>query len=277
MVNNHKERNIVEPKDAATVILLRDRNAGGGGVEVLMVLRHPDNKFVANAYVYPGGALDEEDALPDMEPLCQGVTRDAAIRLMDDMPSEKALGAWIAGIRETFEEVGLLLAYDRRGELVTFNTTDKVDRFCAYRDELCRGTGRFREMIEREGIKLAADRLHYFSHWITPEPLPIRYDVRFFVAQAPPGQEALHDGCELIEHVWIAPQDALEENGHGRFGMVLPTIMTMREMCAYRSVEEIIRSTAGKKIPRILTKMARKGNSSVEIMPDGTVYGPSPV
>jgi len=259
-------------------MLLRQRkNAASQAIETLMVLRHPDNKFVANAYVYPGGALDEEDCASEMDAFCRGMDRKKAARVMPDIPAEKALGAWVASIRESFEEVGLLLAYDPNGSIVTFDTEEKRKRFSAHRDALCGGTGSFRDMLAGEGLTLATDRVHYFSHWITPEPLPIRYDVRFFVAEAPAMQNALHDGCELIEHVWITPQEALDAHERGHFGIVLPTIMTLRELCSFKTVGEVIKSAANKNIPRILTKMTRKGNAYVEIMPDGSVFGPSPV
>lgn len=277
-MSHKKKRNFVDPKDAATVMLLRQRrNALQEDIEILMVLRHPNNKFVANSYVYPGGALDAEDCAQDMDSLCREVNRETAFRLLGDIPREKALGAWVAGVRETFEEVGLLLAYDREGSLIAFAADEEKKRFSTYRAALCGGTGSFRDMLIREGLTLATDRLHYFSHWITPEILPIRYDVRFFVAEAPEGQEALHDGCELVEHAWVTPREALDAFEGGKFNLVLPTIMTLKELCTFRTVEEVILSTANKRIPRILTKMDRKGGAFVEIMPDGSVFGPSPV
>jgi 8-oxo-dGTP pyrophosphatase MutT (NUDIX family) len=273
-----KERKIVEPKDASTVMLLRQRkNAAGDAIELLMVLRHPNNKFVGNAYVYPGGALDEEDCSPEMDAFCRGMDREKAVLVMPDIPARKALGAWVAGIRESFEEVGILLAYDKNGSIITFDEEDKKKRFSAYRDALCGGKGNLKDMLTSEGLVLATDRVHYFSHWITPEPLPIRYDVRFFVAEAPERQDALHDGCELIKHVWITPQEALNAYESGNFGIVLPTIMTLKELCPFKTVGDVIKSAARKNIPKILTKMTRKGNAYVEIMPDGSVFGPSPV
>jgi 8-oxo-dGTP pyrophosphatase MutT (NUDIX family) len=275
---NQTKTKYVEPKDASTVMLLRQRkNAGADAIEVLMVLRHPNNKFVGNAYVYPGGALDDADCAPEMDAFCRGMDREKAARVMPDIPAGKALGAWVAGIRESFEEVGILLAYDQKGALVTFDTENRKQRFSGYRDGLCKGKGNFRDLLTREGLMLAADRMHYFSHWITPEPLPIRYDVRFFVAEAPAKQDALHDGSELIRHVWITPQDALDAYKCGDFGIVLPTIMTLRELCAFKTVGDVIKSAADKNIPRILTRMTRRGNAYVEIMPDGSVFGPSPV
>ena len=270
---------VTEPKDAATVILLRESpDFAGEGIEVLMVRRHPDNAFVPSRYVYPGGALNEDDYVSGIENFCNDLDQGKAQRLIDNIsPPEKALGAWVAGIRETFEEVGLLLAYAKDGTLVSLEAKEQAERFMSYRWLLTEGKIKLKEVLENEGLTLATDRLHYFSHWVTPELLPIRYDVRFFVSEAPENQEPLYDGLELIEHRWIKPQDALYEYEHKNFNLVLPTIMTLRELCQFKTVEEVIRSTEGRNVPRILTKMVQKGDQSVEMMPDGSFWGPSPL
>jgi 8-oxo-dGTP pyrophosphatase MutT (NUDIX family) len=195
---------------------------------------------------------------------------------MRDMP-QRSLGAWIAGIRETFEEAGILLAYDRSGSPVALREADEIARFHNYRRLLYGNSITLKTILEREELALATDSIYYYSHWITPESSPIRYDVRFFVAPVPSHQAALHDGHELIDHVWVTPQEALLANRAGNFRMVLPTIMTLKELCCFGSVEEVIRSTRDKKIPAILTTLIRKGDRLVEIMPDGTDFGPSPV
>jgi 8-oxo-dGTP pyrophosphatase MutT (NUDIX family) len=198
----------VKPKEASTVILLRKSSEPDkGNFEVLMVLRHPKSRFVPGSYVFPGGCLDEQDYSPEMEALCTGVTQKEAQALLHDMSSPgRALGAWIAGIRETFEEVGVLLAYRSDKTSVFFNTEELSQKFCSYRQRLQKGQLSLKSILMKEGLTLACDRLHYFSHWITPELLPLRYDVRFFVAEAPENQTAIHDGVELTTHIWITIQ-----------------------------------------------------------------------
>ena len=240
---------IVQPKDAATVVLLR--NPGGQdaeGFEVLMVMRSRNSKFVPGFYVYPGGALDDEDCAPAMEGFCGGLRGVHAHRLLDDPVSPaRALGAWVAGIRETYEEAGLFLVYRGDGGLLSFQA-DRADSFHRYRELLRQGKMGFQELLKQEGLTLATDRLHYFSHWVTPWFYPIRYDVRFFVAAAPTGQEAVHDGGELTEHVWITPRDALRFHEAGRFDMVYPTVMTMKALSRYGTIRDVLQSTAGKRI-----------------------------
>jgi 8-oxo-dGTP pyrophosphatase MutT (NUDIX family) len=239
----------IRPKEAATVILLRRREEKPAeGFEVLMVLRSKESKFVPSSYVFPGGALDDQDCLPEMEALCRGVERSQAFAALKGIPSPAmALGTWVAGIRETFEEVGLLLAYQADHRLPSFEN-DNTGRYQHYRAMLQQEELSFREILQKEALTLAADRLHYFSHWITPWFLPIRYDVRFFVVEAPAGQEAHHDGIELTDHLWITPQEALRRYHENRFEMVYPTLMTMQALLPYRQIEEVIRATAGKHI-----------------------------
>jgi 8-oxo-dGTP pyrophosphatase MutT (NUDIX family) len=237
------------PKEAATVILLRRKNEHSDeGFEALMVLRSNESKFVPNSYVFPGGALDDQDCSPEMAARCRGVEPSGAFAALKGIPtSVMALGTWVAGIRETFEEVGILLACRADGRLLSFDRDD-AERYERYRSLLLQEKMTFGEILQKEALTLAAERLCYFSHWITPGFLPIRYDVRFFVVEAPAGQQARHDGVELTDHVWITPQEALRRYRENRFEMVYPTIMTMQALLPYRTIDEVIRSTSRKNI-----------------------------
>lgn len=265
----------VKPKDAATIILMRNNpDPDSRGFEVLMVRRSSKSTFVPGLYVFPGGGLDEADCLPEREDLCAGMGRECAMRILDDMSSpEKALGIWTAGIRETFEEAGLLLAYTPEGALISLESEPFKERFFAHRRLLLDGKSDFYDIIRNEGLTLATDRLHYFSHWITPIPSPIRYDVRFFVTEAPANQKALHDGIELTRHVWITPKKALERFYEQTFDMVLPTIITMEELAGHKTIEDVIRSTEEKNIQSTLTKVVFDENEVLlEYGPDGRAF-----
>lgn len=238
-----------------------------------MVLRHMGSRFVPGSYVFPGGCLDEGDYSPDMESLCTGMNAKKAQAMLDDMSSpEKALGAWVGGIRETFEEVGLLMAYHDDKTLMFFDTEDIRNRFRSYRKKLQTGEITLKTMLLTEGLTLATDHLHYFSHWITPEFLPHRYDVRFFIAEAPANQEADHDGIELTRHVWITPKKILEGFRRKEFDMVVPTLVTIEELSRYKTIQEIIASTKNKKVNSILTVMIEEDGEIVEYSPQGRAF-----
>ena len=262
------------PSDAATVMLLRPCQAEGvQDIEVLLVLRHQKSSFVPGYHVFPGGSLDPEDYEEGIERFVQGISRKQASRIFTDMSHpQKALGAWIAGIRETFEEVGIIIARKKDGTPVTIRSREESLRFSLYRQALIRGEMKFSQMLEEEDIILPADCLHYFSHWITPELLPQRYDVRFFVTEAPAGQTVICDGVELTDHVWLRPSVALRNYETGKMGMVLPQIMTLVELSRFKKVDEVIASVQERNIPANLTKIMHIDGKDVEVMPDGTVF-----
>jgi 8-oxo-dGTP pyrophosphatase MutT (NUDIX family) len=263
-----------KPTDAATVMIVRKKHTDREkDIEVLMVLRNRSSRFVPGYHVYPGGILDPEDYAPGIERFCTGMDRKKALEILPNMSKpEKAIGAWVAGIRETFEEAGILIAKKRDGSSVFIRTEEEKKRLCGYRRAINSGEMKFTEFLEREDLILPLDRLHYFSHWITPEPLPLRYDVRFFLAETPEGQDVMHDGLELTEHLWVSPGKALALYEKGEFGMVLPQIMTLVELSQFKTVKDAIHSTQGKKVPANLTKIKKIEGHDVEVMPDGSVF-----
>ncbi|MDD3719019.1 MAG: NUDIX hydrolase [Actinomycetota bacterium] len=258
-------------KDAASVMLLRDA-PGSEGIEVLMVRRHARSDFAADVYVFPGGALEESDCGEDMVELCVGVGPGDAMSVIKDAPSpDRALGLYIAGIRETFEETGILLAWDATGEFVSCRG-ERAARFASLREDARKDRISFREMVAGEGLKLATDSLAYFAHWITPELSPIRYDTRFFLAPAPPCQDALHDDLEVTGHVWISPADALEQNEGGSFPMLPPTIINLMALARFPDVEEALRSPAGEEVAAILPRLSMEDGKLKLLLPDDPGY-----
>ena len=258
---------IVTPRDAATVMLLRDRPAPGEGVEVLMVRRHAESRFVPDAFVFPGGRIEPEDCSAEIEACSHEFDIGEAHRRIPDMsPPERALGAWVAAIRETFEEVGILLASNRAGDPIRVNGSD-AGPLEQSRRALHAGRISLVEVLQGEGILLSPARLHYFAHWITPEASPVRYDVRFFVAAAPREQVARHDGIELTGHRWVTPSDALVEHDQGTFPMVLPTRTMVQELAQFPNVEAAVASTRGKTILSIPSRIVLRDRCPVEVLP----------
>jgi len=268
------------PLPASTVVLLRTcPDAGIRDVEVLMVRRNHRSSFVPGYYVFPGGGLEDDDFADNIERFIRGMDRAEASRILADMRHpDQALGAWVAGIREMFEEVGILLAERQDGSPVSIRTDDDRRFFCEYRKALIGNKMRFAQMLAAENLFLPLDRLHYFSHWITPELLPLRYDVRFFVTETPSGQVVMHDGVELTGHVWIRPVEALRQYEQGKLDMVLPQIMTLEEIKHFKTVAEVIESVRTRRIPATLTKIRHIEGRDVEVMLDGSRFtGRQPV
>lgn len=244
------------PLPAATVTLVRDSLSGP---EVLMMQRNLKSKFVPGAYIFPGGALDAEDDAPALQALCAGVA-DAEANRMLGIPGG-GLAYWAAAIRESFEEAGVLVAYDGEKRVIALDDPAQAEKFRRHRHVLNAGERSFIDIMREEGLTLAADQLVYFSHWITPVSAPRRYDTRFFIAAAPPAQEPLHDNHETISHLWVRPAEALDRYRNNQFTMRLPTIRTLEELAAYDSVSTLLHAMRHKKdIDSHLPRLNRDGH-----------------
>jgi len=233
----------VTPRKASTLLLLRDGALyGGASTEALLLLRHPGNSFVPEHYVYPGGAVEIQDVGVVEMGLCRGIDPDCALALIEDAETAvEAMAYWVAAARETFEETGILIAVRTDGSPPDFRNGTFVERIEMSRRRLCEEEIVFADFLQNEGLLVACDRMKYFSRWITPEFLPIRYDAHFFVAAFPDDQIVKHDGKELVEHLWIDPREAIKACGKGSMRMVLPTIETLRAAGSFSSVQDAMR------------------------------------
>lgn len=244
-------------RDAATVMLVRDAldEDGRPAVEVCMLKRNLASEFVAGAYVFPGGSVDPADRGDAAEELCRGLDDAEASDLLGI--DSGGLAFWVAALRECFEEAGVLLAQPRDAADGTevLDTTDPGvrARFEAHRLEINEGRAGLLEVCRAEGLVLAADTVHYVSHWITPELAPKRFDTRFFVTAAPPGQVAHHDEGETIATIWVRPNDALARFEAGEIELLPPTIDNLEKLGVHTSTEEVMAwARAVTDIPTIL-------------------------
>lgn len=247
---------------AATVTFVRD---GREGLEVLMLRRNLQSSFMPGVFLFPGGAVDAEDRSPSIVDRCSGLT---------DADASEALGVpkgglvyWIAALREAYEEAGLLLAHEAETVL---SSPSAAARLGEYRRRLNAGEAVFGEMLEREDLTLAADRLTYFSHWITPVNAPRRYDTRFFVAAAPPEQEPEPDFVETIGYAWVRPAEAVERYHAGDLKMRTPTIRTMEKFAAFNTAASLI--TALRSAPPVKPILARIRATGESVLPGEVGY-----
>lgn len=266
-------------RDAATVMLVRDAvdDDGGPAIEVCMLRRNLASEFVAGAYVFPGGGVDPEDYGDDIEALCPGRT-DAEASAILGIPSG-GLAFWVAALRECFEEAGVLLAYrpggeaDSEGRFLDTSDPDTSARFVTYRDALNAGTLRLLDICRREGLALEVGSVHYVSHWITPELAPRRYDTRFFITAAPPGQVARHDDGETIASIWIRPTDALRRFEAGDIELLPPTIENLQHIGRFRTTAEVMTWAEGvTDVPTVLPIVLFEDGQALVLRPGDEGY-----
>jgi 8-oxo-dGTP pyrophosphatase MutT (NUDIX family) len=236
----------VRPKEAATVILLRQCPPEAGGFEVLMVLRHPKSRFVPRAYVFPGGVLDDEDASAAMEEHIEGIDRDGAFRILEDCPSpEIALGSWVAGIRETFEEVGILLAYEAPGQWFSHGEGPALERLCRKRRLLFEGKLSFSRFLREERLTLACDRLFIFPTGSRRSCSPCATTSASSSPRPRRASGLSRRGGTHPAHL-DPSREGLSRFSEGAFDMVLPTLATMKELASWKTVDEVL-AWAGRK------------------------------
>ena len=208
-------------RPAATVLLLRD---GARGIEVLMTRRSMTASFAPGAYVFPGGGIDAADSAAHG----QSTRRQTQSNLH--------LTQAIAAIRESFEELGVLLARHADGSHVTTADIAALDRKAPFAAQ-CRA----------RGLTLAGNDVFVLAHWITDRDLPRRFDVPFLVARMPEGQEPVADEAEQFEPEWIRPSDALARHAAGNFFIIFPTIRTLERLQHYATVEAVLTACASEK------------------------------
>jgi len=256
----------VIPKNAATVILLRDKEPEG--LEVFLLKRHEKSSFMGGNFVYPGGRVDREDGSLEICSFSKGVTFDEAQKIFAAITSpEESFAYWIAAIRELFEEAGVLLAYDQKGNLFQIKNREEQEKWLHYRESLQKGNISICEMAQREKLLFALDQLHYYAHWITPEARPERFDTRFFLARHPEGQEASYDQKETTEGVWLSPQEALEGNLKGEVVLSPPTLKTLEDLSRFNIIDEIFNSLKQKDIRPTLPVLTKIPSGPLIIFP----------
>lgn len=224
----------VTPAAAAALILVR---ANGRRPEILLLKRSPAARFMPNAYVFPGGAVDREDATDDLYGLCAGLSDvDASERL--DLPGG-GLRFFVAAVRESFEECGLLYVYDAGGRMPNLAAWE-AGRLREIRAALNGGRSGLAALCKEHAWRPAVDRLTYFSHWITPAAMKRRFDTRFFIARAPEYQIASLAGDEMSDLIWTQAKDALANFAAGRLQLMFPTRTLLGEIAAYDEVDALL-------------------------------------
>lgn len=262
------------PREAATVVLLRDRadgdrtDAGRTAVEAYMLRRVGSMAFAPGAHVFPGGSVDTRDL--DHTVAWAGPTpRQWADTLGVDVAL--ARGLLCAAVRETFEESGVLLAGPTEDAIVDDTTGDdwEVDR-----QALLDRSRSLAEMLERRRLVLRSDLLRAWAHWITPTFEPRRYSTYFFVAPLPEGQRTRAVGGEADRVSWLRPHIALEANRRGEMTLLPPTAVTLSELAGMGSVAAALDTETARDLDARLPKLSVTEEGTFLVLPGDPKYVP---
>ncbi len=242
----------VPVRDAATVVLLRD---GADGLEAWLLTRVAQMAFAAGMTVFPGGRVDDADTR--LPVAAADVSRVAGRFDCSDDMARALVGA---AVRETFEETGVLL------------TTPRAD-LPEHRADVENGVLSFADLLAAHGLTVDGAALRPWARWVTPEGETRRYDTRFFVGALPDGSQAQDVTSESSEAAWLPIGVALEQAQRGERKMLPPTMVTLTDIRAHRTVAEV-RAAADDRVIRPVRptlRVADDGSVTVEL-DDGTVH-----
>lgn len=260
------------PRHAASVLLLREQQ---GTIEVLLTRRHENLAFMGGLWVFPGGTLCPADTSTQSLALIPESARVGCHRLLDlegnALPTDQCLGLAIAAARETFEETGVLLATSAEGHDCG---SERLARLHDRQRAIVSQPELFATSLQAEHLQLDVRRLVYWSHWITPSPVPKRFDTRFFLAALPPEQVATVDSIEATELCWMTPAAVIAATRDGTMTLSRPTLYNLMELDAsvrqHVSLNAILAAEAHRDVAPVLPKI-RKAERMI-VMPWDSEY-----
>ncbi len=254
------------PRDAATVVIVRDAAPPRGGIEVLLLQRTEGGDHNSGAWVFPGGLLDPGDRAIGELPLGLSDAQASAQLGLE----QGGLAYYLAAIRECFEEAGILLAVDPAGEYASLESVAGWP-VAALRRDLHQGRSTLASLCRQYALRPVPERLQYIAHWLTPLGRAKRFDTRFFVAVAPGLQAAMHDATETRDHVWIAPGDALSPSNARR--LMVPTRAVLEMLGRFQDCGELMAwAGTARDIPRTQSRLGLAAGGLESIRPDHPAY-----
>ena len=181
--------------------------------------------------MFPGGKCDVTDSSPEIIGRCLGLKPNEAARILGVEPI-RAMAHFVAAIRETFEEAGVLLVLDGSGESPTADAVNDA--------RLSLSSRGFLATLVENGWYLNLLALRYYAHWVTPEVEPRRFSARFFLAHVPPQQVASHDQIETTDGRWRTASEALGEYEQYKIGLPPPQLHSLTDLSRASSVEAVL-------------------------------------
>ena len=205
-----------------------------------MVRRSSASAFVGGAYVFPGGAIDDDD------------DSDLARRAVSGVDDPEMFPWAAAALREAAEEAGVLVMSNPDAALLGLHGSDL-----------------YGALVAADSV-LEGGRLAYLSNWVTPAGETRRFDTRFFLVEVAAGTEAQADQHEVTEATWVAPVAALERAKLREWFMIPPTILTLRTLARFETPGEAVAYARSQEdVPRIEPRIVVGESGSIQILMPG--------
>jgi len=238
-----------------------------------MVKRNSRLGFLGGAHVFPGGAVDEADRSESFDALLVNFDCEVFARRLELDDLVRARGYLVAGVRELFEEAGVLLAGSLHGAAVDLEETSaRAQRLLSRRAAVASGADSFERLLRDSGLVIDASKLLYFAHGITPVGERKRFDTRFFLAAMPDRQAADHDRGESVEGEWLAPAQALDRYAHREIELVPPTICALDRLALHDSVDDALRAAQALDVVEVLPKICISDSGVTILYPGDEDY-----
>ena len=250
-----------EPFPAASLILIQDSSEGD--LKVLLLKRNKSQAFGANAFVFPGGKLDDQDQDPALAAVSGGLDGETAREKLNepDLSPRIALGLFFTALRETFEESGVWI-HSQEGCAPPAGTRRKMNS----------GEITLKDLASTGDVAFNLDLLTPYARWITPSIEKRRFDARFFLGLLPYGLKPVHDNKEMTETLWTTPAEALKLNDAGEIHLMPPTMKILEGLAGFKTSDEAFKAAGSKEILPILPEPVRTEKSIYLKLPHDPEY-----
>jgi 8-oxo-dGTP pyrophosphatase MutT (NUDIX family) len=220
-------------------------------LEVFLLRRHAASAVLGGAYVFPGGKLDEADCVPSLHRHLDSAPQDLHQSLGEpDLDAHTAAGLYVAAVRESLEECGVLYARHVDSEVLAHDASQRQ----VWQQQLHAGQS-FEQVLHDAALRIDTQHLAPWSRWITPLMPSVtnkRFDTRFFVAVLPKGQAPIHDNVEAVDSIWLTPRAALEKYWARELSLAPPQIMTLVSLQGFADAASVLRAAAHQQPPRVM-------------------------
>lgn len=194
-------------RQAASVIFVRD---GENGLETILTYRPGTSPL--GVVAFPGGT-----ALPGDDESASWVGPGAdywqdQFHFSDIAQARRSV---MATVRECFEETGILLAGEDEQDVVERSSTPE---FMAWREAVAEQDKSFSDFLTSSGLSVRADLLRPVARWQSPDFFLKRYDIAYFTAALPVGQDPKLLLGKGVWGDWLNVRELLEAKDTSELG-----------------------------------------------------------